>query len=340
MQRKRPAKGFYKKESISQQEPDWKYVEKIVSLLEKSLTPDAKVEHNVHLPVIGQPQREPRRCDAVITYGEAPRQSFAIVEVQKRKRKPEIDKFNGWVEKMREVGAHMLICVSAQGYPESIVSKVATELGPRVKLMTLKQLEETKIGGLIFHFPFVVYRKRQFSIESVGQIMLKGTESPNLLTMKLNPDSKVFVLGDNPEPISLNQLIIQSLNSSSALIEPSLYSREFVFDSKTTELRFCFSSEERFKVLKFPITVRVEIQNLEIPLIVSEYQQKFADDKTLAWIASAKGFVEGKEIVIQIVFKPDKEGFLQLAAIHQQGSESLHLILSPDKEAIEAILIR
>jgi hypothetical protein len=122
--------------------PDWKITEKIIALLEGIITPDAEVEHNVYLPVIGSQSGRKRQCDIVIKYGLEPRQSIAIVEVQKRKKLPDINTFQGWLRKMTEVGAQHLICVSALGYPKSIIEDVATKVGPTVTLTTLKELEE------------------------------------------------------------------------------------------------------------------------------------------------------------------------------------------------------
>lgn len=93
--------------------PKWKHVERITALLEQSLTPTARVEHNVFLPVIGVPG-DKRQCDVVITYGQPPREAIAIVEVQDRTSKIAINDFDGWTVKREEVGANMLICVSEQ----------------------------------------------------------------------------------------------------------------------------------------------------------------------------------------------------------------------------------
>jgi hypothetical protein len=54
------------KKSINQ--PYWKTIERIITSLEKILTPDAKVEHDVRLPVIGSLSKRKRQCDVVITY--------------------------------------------------------------------------------------------------------------------------------------------------------------------------------------------------------------------------------------------------------------------------------
>ncbi len=126
-------------------DPKWKHIEEMVASLEQSLSPMAEVRHNVMLPVLGMPG-EMRQCDVVITYTDSPRSFFVIVEVQDRKRKPTITEFQGWVAKMREVGANALICISEQGYPDSIKKRVLEEYGPSVILLTtLKELEEPQI---------------------------------------------------------------------------------------------------------------------------------------------------------------------------------------------------
>jgi len=63
---------------------DWKNLEHIVQLIEKSISPEAVVEHNQFLPVIGSPTGAKRQCDVVIRSGQKPRETITIVEVQDR----------------------------------------------------------------------------------------------------------------------------------------------------------------------------------------------------------------------------------------------------------------
>lgn len=148
----------------STSEPDWKLIERITALLEKSLSPSATVRHNVMLPVIGKPNRSPRQCDIVIEYGEPPRHIITIVEVQKRNRKPTITTFHGWIAKMREVGAQSLICVSALGFPKSIIDDVKTTHGPTVRLLKLEQLQEPTILDLSFVVPYMLCIKPHITL--------------------------------------------------------------------------------------------------------------------------------------------------------------------------------
>lgn len=113
--------------------------EKVVAMIEQHLDHDARVEHDVSLPVLTSRGGRKCQCDVVIYNGRAPRETLTIVEVQKRKGKPKINDFRGWLYKMREVGAQHLFCVSEVGFPKSIEEK-SMEVGPTVRLLTLAEL--------------------------------------------------------------------------------------------------------------------------------------------------------------------------------------------------------
>lgn len=147
-------------------ESGWKVKELIVAALEKYVTPESKVEHNIKLPVVGKPNRRPRQCDVVITYGNEPRQFTAIVEVQDRSRRPDITMFHGWVRKMQEVGANQLICVSELGFPDSIIDEVKNTYGGSVVLMTLQEFDYIANPQEINMVNFFIATKPQVSIES------------------------------------------------------------------------------------------------------------------------------------------------------------------------------
>jgi len=120
---------------------EWKLKEKTVTILERHFGQNAKVERDINLPVLTSPTKRTRQCDVVITEGSIPRQTISIVEVQNRTSKPSINDFEGGVVKMQQVGAQHLICVSEKGFPASIKER-AKELGPTIRLLTLKQLEQ------------------------------------------------------------------------------------------------------------------------------------------------------------------------------------------------------
>jgi hypothetical protein len=328
------------------EEPQWKLVEKVVALLEKALSPDAKVQHNVKLPVIGQPDREPRQCDVVITRGSHPRQTITIVEVQKRQSKPDINTFNGWVEKMREVGAQSLICVSVKGFPSSILSKVANQIGPTVRLMTLANLANPNMLGLVM-MPFLVHRTGQFRIKSIGTVQIQLlAETLGSDRLEINTDDKLFTVGGAESPLSLNELVSQSLttaNISEAMLtrgerEPESYSAvlELMSTDSTEPDLWITVSGKRFKVRSLPVTLAIDTKSSRIPLEILGYSQETVDGE-LAWVAMASGEVDGKAIQSQIVFKAGADQNLYIASVHSVGFENCNLYLSPDQGLIEII---
>lgn len=322
MEHERATKRAAETKDKPREEPKWRLVEKTVALLEKSLTPTAKVEHNVRLPVLGKSRW--RQCDIVITFGEPPRQTLAIVEVQKRKRKPNITTFHGWVQKMREVGAQHLICVSALGYPKSIIIEVATHYGPTVRLLTLEelQIQEANMLGLLFPSHFATLRKPLFSVESVGPMIL---ENPPLIEgLELGASDKVFELGDTAGRLTLLEVISKALGECTDTAiqggwqEPDSYSAEIVLSSGEVRELWLHFGEQRFKVRKFPVRVRIGIHKSEIPLTCFAYTQEFIDG-VLAWVVSAKHVSGDVDTRVQLVYKPDKDGFLQLVSLEQIG---------------------
>jgi len=174
----------------------WKTQEKVVTIIERHLGQGAKVRRNVHLPVLSSHNRRTRQCDIVIEEGTEPRQTISIVEVQKRASKPEINEFNGWIEKMSAVGAQDLICVSELGFPSSIEEK-ADQIGPTVRLLTLKKIEKDS-----WPIPPTSFSR---TLDVVRYVQLKGLQFkyPHLVKIdpqasnKLpNPHEKIFRIED------------------------------------------------------------------------------------------------------------------------------------------------
>lgn len=161
-------------------EPQWKTVEKVVALLEKSLAPEAHVMHNVKLPCLTTGHEA--QCDVVIEMGQEPRITRTIVEVQKRNERVKANDFRGWCQKMRDVGANRLICVSAQPFPHSIIDKVAKELGPTVLLVRLEALEAMRWPFQIVNNAMKVYK---------STVTVDDTIKPNPLLV-FHPDRNPF----------------------------------------------------------------------------------------------------------------------------------------------------
>jgi hypothetical protein len=291
--------------------PFWKSIERVVAILEKSISPEAKVEHDVHMPVIGSPSGSTRQCDVVITFGQHPRQTIAIVEVQKRKRKPEINTFDGWYQKMKDVGAQQLICVSAMGYPKSIIEKVATKIGPTVKLLTLEDLEKANSSSGFFLLPIISKFNRKFKIQN-SIIELIGDFIPPPIEIH----TKNFSFGNLSECLSANEVVQEILNQTNIDIpaphELGTKSKPLtiLIDDKKHESWFhYFGSKFRIKQWTIKLEIYYEHQQVPIPINNFAYRQQYMDG-VLAWISRTKFIFEETEHEIHIVIKPDENGFL------------------------------
>ncbi len=320
----------------------WQVVEEVAGLLEKSLTPFAEVRRNVKLPVIGKTRL--RQCDVVITYGSPPRQTVSIVEVQKRARKPAINTFHGWCRKMQEVGAQHLICVSMLGYPKSIIDEVATRCGPTVRLLTLNELRKPEVPGLTFVSPFLLHKKPQFTLEEVGpSVRLEGFPKGVGVDMFSSAD-KVFTVDDSKELQSIVDVITAAMCEISNAFrerkeeEPDRYRLELTLGSVDKTLWLHIKGKP-YKVLKLPTRVRVETAVSSIPLTTFEYHQESVEG-ALAWVAVAEGISENKPISIRLVFRKDEEGFLRGMSVYGKGVESVGLVVSSDKIAVEDYIKR
>jgi hypothetical protein len=320
-------------------ESKWRLIERLVSIIEKAISPVAEVRHNVHLPVLGRPDREPRQCDIVITSGVEPRRTVTIVEVQDRKSKPDINTFHGWVRKMQEVGAQHLICVSALGYPESIVNDVALRYGPTVRLMTLQELEERRLPGLVFE-RFLYHRTPSFSFESYGSLKLESKPADRE-GIELHSNEPIFSIDENEELLSLSDLVTQVLKEQVAhefannnTLEPTEYLAKLSLGS-TERALWLHIEGERFKVLGLDVTVKVTSRIDEIPLSLYSYRQEFYEGE-LCWASTATGKVGDKDVEIHVLFRPNEEGYLSIVSVHVKGVEDFSISLFKSQEDLDA----
>ncbi len=296
---------------------DWKARERLVAILEKSLSPDATVQHDVRLPVLGQSRS--RQCDVVIRFGVAPRDSLAIVEVQKRNRRPDITTFHGWVAKMREVGAQQLICVSTLGYPKSIIEEVATRIGPTVKLLKLDDISECASTSPFTLMPTLLETAPKFSIKKLGPMSLKGLGEGS--EVQLRSDEPVFRVGTEMRLISLNELITGALNGTNELVLPPPH--QLANWSQPVEWRIDDSHQVKYHysgnfyhVEKFEISILVTCDIHQIPISVEglRYTQELIDGQ-LAWLTRTTIQRPNGQFEITIVVTPNKDGFLRNLSI-------------------------
>jgi hypothetical protein len=311
--------------------PSWKMAEKIAAAFEQALAPSARVEHNVRLPVIGKLRK--RQCDVVITYGAPPRQSLTIVEVQKRKSKPGLTMFHGWIEKMREVGAQNLICVSAQGFPPSVVDEVLTKYGPTVKLLTLKELERGNAFDILqLEYFFLKYLACR--IVDAGPVTIK--DPPNVLP-EIRPQDKIFQFEGFDDLLDLSGLALKAVDEVSSQIlssdHPVGTKFELVFDEESKHPNlWAYLGSAKYQVIQLDLRIELEIQAAQIPSQFFTYHQETIDG-ALAWIGTANTNYNGREISVQVVFKKGANGVLRLESVSCEGTKGFTLYIFPDEIA-------
>ena len=277
-------------------DPTWKLKEKIVAIIERHLEHDAIVERDKQLPVLTSKSDRTRQCDVVITEGNKPRQTISIIEVQNRSSKPSINDFEGWITKMRQVGAQHLICVSEKGFPSSIEER-ADELGPTIRLLTLKQLEEHSTP-----FPTGFY-SQDLQVVRYDQLVGLQMEYQHLVRMDPsgnnelpNPHDKVFRVEGNKEvsvtdimdwhlfktPKNLEELPV---NQVVPLIVNFHDQYDGFFEHKTFDGKWV-----KLKSLK--INFRLFIKTVKLSWELEKYDQVGWGE--IGWVAKATTNIDGK----------------------------------------------
>lgn len=288
-------------------------MEKVVALLEQSLAPDARIRHNVKLPCLTTGHQE--QCDVVIELGKEPRVTRTIVEVQKRNRQVLPNDFRGWCQKLQDLGANRLICVSAKPFPRSIKDKVAKELGPTVLLVRLEALEAEKWPIQIVNHAMKVYKSK---------VEVDGTIKPNPLLV-FHPDANPFqeYIGElfsaanlpnvilreaNAELLPFNDLVnegVRLMNDRAELIRLPEGTHRVGMQWNPKGASFCFKGKTA-PIQEVRAVYTVERQSILFPFEVSSYTQEGHD--TLAWVARARGKVDGEDAEIRFTFVPTSNG--------------------------------
>lgn len=299
--------------------PEWKVTEQVTAILEKFITPDSKVQHNVLLPVVGRPERKPRQCDVVITFGTSPRQTVSIVEVQKRNKKPDIITFHGWYNKMVEVGAQQLICVSKLGYPKSIIDEVKNKYGNTVVLMTLEEFDFLKNPEKVNILPYNIILSPKFDFGEMDRMML--TQKVDSDAYNLNTLEKCFSEGNETATRAINEVVGQWLHRKFTLLELNQIHEsknkaiiEFKI-TKDTKLYFHYKNE-KILISQWGFSVHMEVDKEIQPTSVKHYKysQQFSNG-SIAWIASTQITVNNVEHKLDIIFKPNSAGHIEINSV-------------------------
>lgn len=262
---------------------DGVFLEKLVQVIEQSISPDSIVQQNVALPVLNSRTGAKAQCDIVIRTGRPPRETITIVEVQDRRRAVSVNEFRGWQLKLQQVGAQHLYCVSRKPFPKSI-REIAAQSGNTIKLITLSELAPGQIPINFFETSFTYndidvphIRKRSFAFPSLmGEI---NKEALDAVTQELNQ------LHSNDLKFSFNPPSLTAL--SAICISHISHKKETIPKTATLTLGvdqplFFLLRSMRFVPIELDIEFTWSSKRVEIPYAILSYDQD--DHGALAWV--------------------------------------------------------
>ena len=295
-------------------EPRWKLIERVVALLEKTLTPDCHIEHNKKLPELVTGTL--RQCDVIIRCGKPPRSTLTIVEVQKRNRKVTIGTYEGWCKKREKLGAQHLICVSVEGFPGSVVKDLAAQ-GDTVRLMTL--CEPGEVPPFLRSFDSVLLQADIICTRDAMVIFDK--KLPEDLKLECNADSAIWEVEGAKGLVSMFDLAERFL-STGAVTETKItplgsnrdlreFSLSFVPPNPRVWFTYC---AERLFVAEARISYVIEKINASSKPKILAYEQELVNG-ALAYAALAQFQMnDGTQLDIHYGFLSNPDGTVRLTS--------------------------
>lgn len=289
-----------------------KLKEKIVTILEQHIDHNAKVSCDVFLPIIAHPEIGPRQIDVLIETGTSSRPTYSIVEVQDRKSKPTPTEFSGWLDKMREVGAQHLICVTKAGYPKSIIQK-ATKIGPNVRLFTLKQLENLDgnmlppsiMGNKIEH---VTYEKLD-GLSVIPEHLFQMHPDINLKNLP-DPHYKMFMPYPNKEFVSATDvtdwhLFANPKNMKELPKNDEKFTLKYGYDCDQKKPWRFKSKNGSIGIKRFDIQIQLRIK--EFPIDWEQNQYKQLGHGEVGWLLKGKADIKGNNTTVYIPLRKESD---------------------------------
>lgn len=264
-----------------------KFLEQIVHAIEQLIAPDAVVEQNVELPILSSKSGCTAQCDIVIRSGKKPRETITIIEVQDRSKAVDINDFRGWVQKLEDVGAQHLYCVSRNPFPESIKEKVALS-GNTIKLITLKELEPGQIPSNFFDFSFryndfdvMAIQKREtiFSETDLSSYGITPMEINNDITSLRTNDLKFST--DKKNFKALSTLCLHCVDDS-VDVPSQISSGAFGYDDNQPLFYFY---NNNFIRIKLKVEYTWKLKKVIVPISFISYDQN--EHGALAWVLEA-----------------------------------------------------
>lgn len=308
-------------------EAKWRTIEKVVALLEKALCPEARVRHDVELPNLAT--GNPEQCDVVIELGNEPRVFRTIVEVQKRNSRVKPNCFRGWCQKMREVGAHRLICVSAMPFPKSVKDAVAKQYGPTVLLVRLEDLETNQwpialASSMRVWMPIATFDP---SVKPYF-IFAPGTNPFTENGFNVNTKDRIIKRGGNPKLVPVSELIsegLSKLNEQPPFVRLPAGNHRFTLLFKPKDASLCRNGLE-VPIDSMRVTYAVEVRAAFFPFEFSSYTQDGHKD-SLAWIARAAGKLDGDDVEIRFVLTAASNGSFKVSCPQVLGGKESGYLL-------------
>ncbi len=278
-----------------------KDLELLVNLIQKYIEPDAIVEHDIHLPVIGSTSGRKRQCDIVIISGPKHRKTITIVEAQDRISQVDINTFNGWLIKLDEIGAQHLICVSRLEFPESIKEKAISQ-GNKVKLINLKDADPAEIP-----LSFLKSNFKYYNYETIEVIAPKITfTKADTISLGIFEFINTFIESKN---MDLNSMIFsydkKELKSIYTICRDSCKnlsidgsgSEVLEFD-KVNDPPLFFNIDGKFTRIGMRLEFKWKNEVIEYPVSILSYEQQ--SDGSLAWIFEGKYDTPGGHLSFKV----------------------------------------
>ena len=303
---------------------NWEDIEKLVHLIEKSINPDSEVLHDQNLPVLNSPTGRTRQCDVVIISGNKKRRTTTIVEVQNRTSRVDINTFNGWLEKLKEVGAQHLVCVSKLAFPSSVKEK-ASQIGPTVILVNLTELTEPD------SIPLQLINSRttfsDFDIQELSDVEVTYSKAHLDSTEITSDDLDICPFGINDEIFSLDgKNTITIFKISQNALQQNKFNAPEVSEILIEEPEniYVLIKGTFLKLKKLCYKVKWSYQLYKIPPTVMTYEQ--VDDGTLAWVLEFNFYNDKRSMSIKLPFTGEAER-LELNNMQAEASHDMNIFL-------------
>lgn len=287
----------------------WRLVEKAIVVLERMLSPDSVIEHDIRLPELATGTL--RQCDVTIRTGRPPRQTLTIVEVQDRNRDVDIGTYEGWCSKREKLGAQHLICVSVSGFPSSVRQDAALR-GDTVRLMTLLDGQPPQfLKAPNFLLNMQVLHKREAVTAWDDRIPAEAQDQ--------RCESRIFRADGETGLLSLMEIADRELRADQVRdfsVQhqlPNIQIRRYRLDFSATEhkiwLDTAFGPQQLQGVF---VEDRVENVHQTLPIHFLAYEQIDYRDP-LAWLVLGTGKYDGHEFTVKIAFARDANGRIAIS---------------------------